>query len=306
MRPCTIGVGEARGLLRDGTGHAGGLEHALAHEDFPRLPGDFLDELAGDGVQHVVVGVTAAEAGRGLDMAQRAHGVGAAARRGRDEHQVARAQAQAAAVHEQVAHGHLVGHPCVVHAEPRDVVDDLVVPLDLAVVDQHRERGGGDRLAGRSGRKDGVGVHALGRTELAHAVAFREHGLAVLHDRDRQPRHAVRLHGGLHARVEVGRLRGECGPGGQQQGQGEERRSDHGMIFLKVQGYGAASGCARVPTQAPHAHGQQRQRVNDQLASAHTDGYWTAPVGASRRIFQRPMVSTGTINNAMKAYVSRP
>ena len=39
--------------------------------------------------------------------------------------------------------------------------------LDLACVDQHRERGDGECLAGRAGREDRVGVDALGRTELA-------------------------------------------------------------------------------------------------------------------------------------------
>lgn len=247
MRPCAIGVGEAGGLFGHRTRHAGGLEDALAHEDFPRLASDFLDELARDGVQHVVVRVAAAEAGRGLDVAQGTHGVGAAARRGRDEHQVARPQPQAAAVDEQVAHRHLVGDPRVVHAEPRHVVDDLVVPVQLAVVDEHGKRGGGDRLAGRTGGEDRVGVHALGRTEAAHAVALGQRTLAVLDDRDRHARHAMCPHRGVDARIQVRGRRGECGTRQQRRCQQREARreaaSGHVHSPCKEWSCAATTGC---------------------------------------------------------------
>ena len=75
--------------------------------------------------------------------------------------QVALAKAKAAAVDEQVADGHLARDPRIVHAETGHVVDDLVVPLDLALVDQGRERRDGERLAGRSGEEDRVGIDRL-------------------------------------------------------------------------------------------------------------------------------------------------
>ena len=43
------------------------------------------------------------------------------------------------------------------------MIDHLVVPADLALVDEDRERGDGERLAGRAGRKDRVGVDRLAR-----------------------------------------------------------------------------------------------------------------------------------------------
>ena len=102
----------------------------------------------------------------------------------RHEQQVALAEAEAAAVDEQVADRHLARDPRVVHAEVGHVVDDLVVPLDLALVDQRRERRVGERLAGRSGGEDRVGVDRLVGGDVAHAPALRERDLAVLDDGD--------------------------------------------------------------------------------------------------------------------------
>ena len=100
------------------------------------------------------------------------------------------AEAEAAAVDEQVADRHLARDPRIPHAEVGHVVDDLVVPLDLAFVDQRRERGVGERLAGRSGEEDRVGVDRLVGGEVAHAPAVRERDLAVLDDGDGHSGHA--------------------------------------------------------------------------------------------------------------------
>ena len=74
--------------------------------------------------------------------------------------------------------------------KPGQVIDDLVVPADLALIDEDRERGDGERLAGRAGRENRVGIDRLGRAELAHAEAFGERDLVVLDDRDRHAGHA--------------------------------------------------------------------------------------------------------------------
>src|SRR3546814_1986460 len=63
--------------------------------------------------------------------------------------------------------------------------DDGIVPGDLAFVDQHRERGGGHRLAGRSGLKDRLRIDRRALAELAHAPAARQRRPAILDDRDR-------------------------------------------------------------------------------------------------------------------------
>ena len=77
MRP-----GAVRGLAPDRRGRRSPCasrrsQHLLAHESLPRLAGDLLDQLAGDDVEHVVVGVGAAEARRRLEVAEPPHGLGA-------------------------------------------------------------------------------------------------------------------------------------------------------------------------------------------------------------------------------------
>mgnify|MGYP001764617336 CR=1 FL=1 len=47
------------------------------------------------------------------------------------DEQVARAQTEAAAVRQQVADAHLAGDVGIAHAEPRQVVDDAVVPSEM-------------------------------------------------------------------------------------------------------------------------------------------------------------------------------
>lgn len=212
----------APALVIVGRGHAhpGRLQHALADEVFPAPAGHRLDQLAGDDVQQVVVGVAAAEAGCGPEEAQPPYRLGAAQRRARHEQQVARTQAQAAAVHEQIADGDLARHPGVVHLEAGQAVDDPVVPAELSLVDQHREHRDGERLAGRADREDGVGVDAFGRAEPAQAVAARQHDFAVLHDRHRHARHAVLAQQRLDARVQI---RGRCG-----EDRTGERGQEHG------------------------------------------------------------------------------
>src|SRR4029078_355142 len=96
---------------------------------------DSLDEVAGSHVEDVVVGVAATEAGRGLQITDATHGFLARQRAVRKEKKVALAEAKAAAMNEEVADRHFARDPWIPHAEVRHVVDDLVVPLDLAFVD---------------------------------------------------------------------------------------------------------------------------------------------------------------------------
>ncbi len=70
-------------------------------------------------------------------------------------------------MHEQVPDRHFTRHPRVVHLEPRHVVDNAIVPGEIAAIHQHRERGGRERLADRAELKDGVGVDALGLAQCA-------------------------------------------------------------------------------------------------------------------------------------------
>ena len=123
VREGAVGGRVARLVGRGGIGHPAAREHFGRHVLFPGLAGDFLDQLAEHDVEHVVVGIGRAEAGRRLDVAQPLDGFLAGQPGARHEHQVARAEAEAAAVDHQVAHRDLARDPRVVHLEPRDVVD---------------------------------------------------------------------------------------------------------------------------------------------------------------------------------------
>src|SRR3546814_10829398 len=73
MREGAVGGGETRSAVARRFLHAGGLEDMLGDEIFPGLAGHLLHQLAGDHVEDVVIGIAAAEAGRGLDVAQPLH-----------------------------------------------------------------------------------------------------------------------------------------------------------------------------------------------------------------------------------------
>src|SRR5215468_8574207 len=93
-------------------------------------------------------------------------------------------------MHQQVADGHLAGDPRVVHLEVRQMIDYLVVPTDLALIDEDGERCDRDGLAGRAGRKNRVRIDAIGLPECFDTEAFGEDDPIVLDDRDGHPGHA--------------------------------------------------------------------------------------------------------------------
>src|SRR5215469_10850985 len=85
---------------------------------------------------------------------------------------------------QEVADGHLACHPRVIHLKARQAVGDAVVPADLALIHQYRERGHGKCLAGGAGRKDRVAIHRIGTAEALHAEAARHGDTAILDDSD--------------------------------------------------------------------------------------------------------------------------
>ena len=212
VRRRAVRRGEPMRLVAGRVEHAGRLEDVLADVVLVRLAAHQVDHVTRDDIKNVVVRVAAAEAGRGLDESQALDDFGARQRAARDDQQIARAETQAAAMHEQIAHRHLAGDPRVVHLKAGNEVRDAIVPLELAGVDERCERGGGHRLAGRAGHEDGVAIDLLGAAEFAHAESARERDLAILDDRDRHARNFGGRAHGLDARFE---LCGRRGPGGQ-------------------------------------------------------------------------------------------
>ena len=119
MRLSAVGTREVAFVVRGRMQHPCRFEHVVSGKLLPGFARDFFDQLTRHHVQNVVVGIGAAEAGRGFDVAQPPHRFGAAQVRARHEQQIPRAEPQAAAVHEQIANRHLAGHPRVIHLKAR-------------------------------------------------------------------------------------------------------------------------------------------------------------------------------------------
>ena len=98
--------------------HAGRCENMMLDKVFPCLAGHRFNQRAGDDVQDVVIGEGFAETSNGLQIAQRVHDVGTGAAGGRHDQQVAFAEAQSAAMGEQVADGHVLRGVRIVHWKP--------------------------------------------------------------------------------------------------------------------------------------------------------------------------------------------
>ena len=180
-------------------------------------------------VEDVVVGVAAAERTRGLQILQRVQRVLGGVRRVGDEQQVAGAHRQAAAVAEQVAHGHHLGDRGVVHAELAQVFHHGLVPADLAFVDQDGERRGGVGLGVRADGEAGVGVDRLRLAHRAYAITLHPGLGPGADDRHRDARHVEGLAhpfrlGVDEGGVEVQRRGGVVGREGARQGEGGSRQ----------------------------------------------------------------------------------
>ena len=165
--------------------HAQGREQALADEGFPGLAAHLGHDLAGHDVEDVVVGVAAAEARRRLQEADLLDDLAAREGRGRKVQEVAFAQAQPAAVGEQIADGHLLRDVGVVHPERREMTGDGIVPPELAVFDEQAQGGRGERLGVGGDGEEGIAVDGSGGALATHAVALGQHHAAVLHHRHR-------------------------------------------------------------------------------------------------------------------------
>jgi hypothetical protein len=126
----------------------------------------------------------------------------------------------------KVAHGHLAGGVRVVHAEAGKLVGDLVVPRELALVDEDGQRGSDECLGARADGEDRVLVGGRRLAQLAQAVALRQHRLVALDDGEREARCVEGLQRLRHVIVDVRRRRGEERRGNQG-GSRRERESFH-------------------------------------------------------------------------------
>ncbi len=189
-------------------------EHFLAQQLIVRLATGGSGDLARDHIHQVVVGVAAAEAGDRPEMGQAGDDVlpGETVGLG-PQHQVARPQAEAAVVDQQVTHLHLLRHPRVMHAELRHVLDDRVIPAQCTALDQAREQRGGHRLAVGGDLEEGVRVDGVAAAGDPLAGSAFVHDAPILHHGHGQARQRGAHPGLVEHPVERRRRRRRSGAG---------------------------------------------------------------------------------------------
>ena len=234
------GIGQAE-ATDPASGQAQGREQFATDKLLVRRPARCGRHLPGNHVQQVVVGIAGAEPVGRRDVAQAADDVVAGEQVGlRPQHQVAAALRQAAVVHQQVAHRHVAGDPRVVHGERRQVLHHRVVPIELALLDQARQHGGGHRLAVRRDLEQRRAGHRLAAAGHRLAMAAGVHHLAIGDHADRDAGQLVARDGRAHRRIDrLGAGRGGWGPGNcsvrqrqrhQQQGKEPARSRGHAVV----------------------------------------------------------------------------
>ena len=174
-------------------GHPERCEDALFHKIVPALACGGRDDLSCCNVEHVIVCIPAAEARCRLDVAEPLEDFLAAVVRVKPE-KVACAESESAPVREQVGHGELPRHVWVIELEPREMVDDQIIPAKLPFVDEDCKGRRGERLRVRRDLEDRARINRCWIAQPADAVSFREHNLSVFYDCDGGTRNLEFLH----------------------------------------------------------------------------------------------------------------
>ena len=189
--------------------------------------------FAGDDIEQVVIGVTGSKTVLWLDMAEPGKDICTREMIGfGPQHQIAAAFGQAAVVHEQVAHLHVLGDPGIEHAESRQVLGHRVIPAQLAGIDQAREQACRHGLAVRGDLEQGLARDLLARTRFAFTGCARVNDLAVVDDADGETGQVIALHDFIEGMINafVGR-RGECRCPGKQDDRQKDSNLAHGLQF---------------------------------------------------------------------------
>jgi hypothetical protein len=212
-----------RGGAGRGAVHAEGAEDAGLEEVVPGRAGGRGDDLSSDHVHDVVVVVAGTEP---VDLGQVA---GAPddldpIQGGGDPDVVV--AGDTGPVGEEVPDRYVTCDVWVGELEPGQVVDDGVVPLDGALVDQHAQSGGGHGLGSGGDGEEGVLIDGLTGTDLPFAVTPCEDDLVAVDDGDGEAGDLPVDHGLPEVGVEAFQL-GCLGSEGCEAG-GEERREEEG------------------------------------------------------------------------------
>ena len=140
------------------------------------------------------------------------------------------------------------------------MIDDRVVPADLAFVDEDRERGGGKGLRRGADLEQRVGVDLRPCLEAADAVAAGERDLAVLDDRDGGARH-VR---GFACTASTRASKPFGGAASREAGQDEEESGEQLCAWEAPVGRQAVAAARAAPLTSRHTPRSSGQDIDDQ------------------------------------------
>src|SRR6185369_14576900 len=100
---------------------------------------------------------------------------------GRKVEQVSLSKSEAGAMRKKIANHQFIGDRWVGQAKRRHVLDDRVVPRELAFVYEDGERGSRKSFRVRSDAEEGIFRNWCRIAKLADAISFRVNDLSILH-----------------------------------------------------------------------------------------------------------------------------
>ena len=123
---------------------------------------------------------------------------------------------------EQVANRHVRREVRIGELEFGQMLDDRIVPFELAVINERGQAGGGERFGAGGDGEAGVGRDLAVRAELADAVAAGEDDFAVFDDGQGHAGGFPAVHGGSDVGIEPGEAVVGSGRCNEQQQNGQQ------------------------------------------------------------------------------------
>ena len=181
--------------------HPQGLQQPRAHEGFPTLAGDLLDQVAHDHIHQIIVLEPGAYIFVGRKVAQSRAGFRPREVRGVPEHIMAR---QSRVVRKQVSHRKPLGGHRVVQTEGRQDLVHRAIPVQLPFLHQETNRGGREGFRTGGDEEASVIGNSLGLPQPADAKTLGVHHLPLMHHPNGRPRNVPFLQAAQQILIEAG------------------------------------------------------------------------------------------------------
>jgi len=200
-----VGPRRVRGSLevleREADRHAERIGQPRADEGLVTLSAQALDDEAGNVVAEVVVLPGRAQIAARVQVPHRAHELG---RRAIARHMHPVVPRQSGLMAQQVAHRHPLARHRILQTELRQVLAHRLGPVDAPLALQQRHGRRGERLGDRADQELRRGGNRQVPFHITHPIRLCQHHLAVLHHRQRRPRHLPVVHGVGRKPIELG------------------------------------------------------------------------------------------------------